>query len=258
MHVWKSLCSAFLMYSKIPMPRVEWKEENRRYALCFFPLIGVVLGGLLLGWYALCRKLGIGPMLFGAVAVALPIWVTGGIHMDGFCDVNDAKACMGDRDKLFEVMKDSRIGAFGALHLVLYLLLQWGLYAQVDSFSVVAVVALGFCQARAYSSLAAVWFANARGEGSLWNFTHGAHKKITIGVEICYLMGTGVAMIACNPVAGSAAVAAGVLSFVYYRIFSYKRFGGITGDLAGYFLQICELAILAGAVAGGIFGWTSL
>lgn len=252
MHIFNSLCSAFLMYSKIPMPKVEWKEENRRYALCFFPLIGVVLGGLLIGWYVLCEKIGIGLMLFGSVAVALPIWVTGGIHMDGFCDVHDAKACMGDRDKLFEVMKDSRIGAFGALHLALYLLLQWGLYTQLNSFSTVAVAALGFCQARAYSGLAAVLFANAKGEGSLWNFTHGAHKKITVAVEICYLMATAAAMIACNRMAGCLAVAAGALTFIYYRFFSYKRFGGITGDLAGYFLQICELAILSGAVLGGI------
>ena len=39
-----SLFSAFLMYSRIPVPQVEWKEENRRYSLCFFPVIGVVLG----------------------------------------------------------------------------------------------------------------------------------------------------------------------------------------------------------------------
>ncbi|MBQ1398379.1 MAG: adenosylcobinamide-GDP ribazoletransferase, partial [Clostridia bacterium] len=42
-----SFFSAFLMYTRIPMPQVEWREENRRYSLCFFPLCGAVIGGLL-------------------------------------------------------------------------------------------------------------------------------------------------------------------------------------------------------------------
>ena len=46
MHILRSFASAFLMYSRIPMPQVEWKEENRRYALCFFPLIGAVIGAV--------------------------------------------------------------------------------------------------------------------------------------------------------------------------------------------------------------------
>ena len=54
----KSLISAFLMYSRIPMPQIEWKEENRRYALGFFPLVGAVIGGMLILWRCLCNILG--------------------------------------------------------------------------------------------------------------------------------------------------------------------------------------------------------
>ena len=46
MNIIKSICVAFSMYSKIPMPRVEWNEKNMKYAMCFFPIVGAVIGGL--------------------------------------------------------------------------------------------------------------------------------------------------------------------------------------------------------------------
>ena len=53
-----SLVIAFATYSRIPMPRVDWSEENRRYSLCFFPLIGLVIGAVMAGWLWLCDALG--------------------------------------------------------------------------------------------------------------------------------------------------------------------------------------------------------
>ena len=90
MHVLKGLVIAFASYTRIPMPQVDWSEENRRWSMCFFPLIGVVVGGLIWLWLALCDGLHIGPFLRGAIGAVLPLLVTGGIHMDGFMDVMDA------------------------------------------------------------------------------------------------------------------------------------------------------------------------
>jgi len=248
MHFIKSFCSAFLMYSRIPVPQVEWKDENRRYALCFFPIIGAVIGGLLMLWQWLCGMLEIGSFLFAAVAVATPVIVTGGIHLDGFCDVSDAKACRGTKEKMLAVMSDSHIGAFAAINLVLYLLLQAGLFSQVNSTDIMLLCAYGFVQSRAWSALAAVIFKCAKSEGALQNFSKPAHKKITVAVEVLMLAATACGMIYTNIFSGTCAISGGVIAFVYYRIFSYKKFSGITGDLAGYFLQICEIAIIASAV----------
>ena len=60
MHVLKGLVIAFASYTRIPMPQVEWSAENRRWSMCFFPLIGVVVGGLIWLWLALCDGLHIG------------------------------------------------------------------------------------------------------------------------------------------------------------------------------------------------------
>ena len=85
----RSFLIAFSTYSRIPVPQVEWTEENRKYAMCFFPLVGAVLGLILWGWLALCDAAGFGLMVRGAVAALLPLAVTGGIHMDGYMDTLD-------------------------------------------------------------------------------------------------------------------------------------------------------------------------
>lgn len=252
MSVVKSFCSAFLMYSRIPMPQVEWKEENRRFALCFFPLVGTVIGSLLVLWFWLCSVLKIGELLFSAVSIVIPIIVTGGIHLDGFCDVCDAKACLGKREKLFEVMSDSRIGAFAAINLAVYFIAQLGIFSEIKSLDIMIIAALGFVMSRAWSGLAAVTFRCAKKDGTLQSFSKPAHRNITIAAEIYYLILTSFFMIYINPVSGGCAVLGGVISMLYYRRFSYKKFGGITGDLAGYFLQVCELNITGLAAAAGI------
>lgn len=248
MPILKSFCSAFLMYSAIPVPQVAWKEENRRYALCFFPFIGVVIGFLLMVWYHICRLLDAGPLLFAAICAAIPVLVTGGIHLDGFCDVCDATASCGTKDKLLAIMSDPHIGSFAAIKLGVYLMVQAGLFARIDSLELMAVCSLCFVQSRALSGLAAVTFKSVKGDGALQHFARPAHKGITVMAEIVFLILMAVGMIAfCPPAALGAMTGAGA-AMLYYRHFSYKKFGGITGDLAGWFLQMCELSAMACAV----------
>ena len=74
------------------MPQVEWTDENRKYAMCFFPLVGAVIGALIWLWLLVCRWLEINALIQGAVGAVVPLLVTGGIHMDGFMDTADALA----------------------------------------------------------------------------------------------------------------------------------------------------------------------
>lgn len=242
--LFKSLISAFSMYSRIPMPQIEWKEENRRYALCFFPLIGAAIGGLILLWRYICIKLGIGSLLFGAVSAVIPIIVTGGIHLDGFCDVSDAKASCAPKERALEIMSDSHIGAFAAISLGVYLLLDAAFFSEINNFKALITAALSFVISRALSGFAAVTFRCAKKEGALQSFAKPAHKNATV-TALTVILVIGIAgMICIYPAAGIAGAVGALGAFMYYRTFSYKRFGGITGDLAGYFLQICELSSL--------------
>ena len=74
----KSIAIAFSMYSKIPMVQFEWKEEDMRYSMCFFPLVGIVIGLLSWCWWLFCQQFGIGKMCFAFVGLAiilLVIWM---------------------------------------------------------------------------------------------------------------------------------------------------------------------------------------
>lgn len=249
----KSLCSALLMYSKIPAPRVAWTEENRRYSLCFFPLVGMIIGGILFGWWQLCNRFVIGNVLMAAVACVIPLLVCGGIHLDGYCDVLDAHHSHQPRERKLEIMKDPHIGSFAVIGLCVYFLLQFGLFSEILLDSAVAVTACGYTLSRALSGLAAVTFKSAKSDGALYSFTKPAHKRgtvITLSLTIAIICAV---MLFIDPFLGAAAIVAAGLVFVFYRVFSYKQFGGITGDLAGFFLQICELAILAAVIIAQAF-----
>ena len=148
-----SLFSALLMYSRIPAPKTEWKEENRRYSLGFFPIIGAIIGGLLVLWRYVCSKFDLGELIFAVGAVCLPVIVTGGIHIDGFCDVTDSRASYADREKRLEILKDPHIGSFAVIRLCLYFLIQTALFSIVGNIRECAAIGCGFILSRALSGL---------------------------------------------------------------------------------------------------------
>ena len=97
---------AIAMYSKIPMPRVDWNEKNMRYAMCFFPLVGVIIGVLeIVAGNLITIWKGEGTFFYAVVLTLIPVFITGGIHLDGFADTMDAKSSYGDREKKLEILK---------------------------------------------------------------------------------------------------------------------------------------------------------
>ncbi len=254
MRLLRSLCMCFLMYSRIPAPKVEWKDENMAYAMCFFPLVGLIESALLLLWFLLCRWLSIGPLLFAAGAVGLPIAVNGGIHLDGFCDCSDALASHQTRERKLEIMKDSSAGAFAVIACGVYLLVffaAWGEEYLVMGRRIMAALALAPVLSRALSGFGVVTFKNARTGGLLATFSRAADSGRVRVVMVLWFVLAGAGAVLLSPLAGAACVVGALLTFGFYRISAYRQFGGITGDTAGWFLQLCELVSLAAALLVG-------
>ena len=86
----KSFFIAFSFYSKIPVPQFEWKQEDMKYALCFFPWVGALIGVCVYFWGDFCLKREIGVLCYTFIAAAIPLLITGGFHADGFMDTMDA------------------------------------------------------------------------------------------------------------------------------------------------------------------------
>lgn len=237
------------MYSKIPMPRVDWEKKALSWALCWFPLVGVVIGAVLYGWMTLAEFLHIGSALFAAFALLIPIALSGGIHLDGFCDTCDALSSHQSKERKLEILKDSHTGAFAIICCGLYLLVFFGAWCEVELTERTAVVlALGPVLSRSLSGQFAVNMPNARGTGMLATFTepmdrYKAHLALGAWVAV-----SGAAIAVTSLVEGGAALVGTLLVCLYYWAMSEKQFGGVTGDLAGFFLQTCELAMVLAVV----------
>ena len=140
MRIIKSVIVSFSMYSKIPMPQFEWKEEDMRYMLCFFPWIGAVIGICLWLWAVLCEKAGIGMLAFTTIGSVIPILITGGFHVDGFMDTMDAFHSYQPREKKLEILKDSHIGAFAVIMLAAYGLIYLGAFSEIRDMDILKTV----------------------------------------------------------------------------------------------------------------------
>ena len=243
----KAVIIAFSTYSKVPMPQVEWSEKNMRYAVCFFPLVGVVAGALLLGWCWLCQALALTPVFRAAGGVIVPLLVSGGIHMDGWCDTADALASHQERERKLEILKDSHTGAFAVIACGGWLLLDFGALTQPADWESWGIIALGFVLSRALSGLALANFRGARRVGMLQSFAGAARRGVVTGTMVAYGILAGAGMVLLSPVSGGIALATALVCFGYYRWMAYRQFGGVTGDLAGFFLQLCELSVALSA-----------
>lgn len=240
---------AFTMYSRVPVPRVKWENENMAYAMCFFPLVGVVIGAALYIWLRLCAIAGIGTVLKAAVAVLIPIGISGAIHMDGFCDTADALGSRQTRERKLEILKDPGAGAFALISCCSYLLLYFALWCEAATTGrALPVLALIPVLSRSLSGLSVVTFKNARGGGLLATFSKAAQTGTVRVVMLIWIAAALAAMLVLNLPAGIGAALCALIMFLYYRIMSYRQFGGITGDIAGYFLQLCELLALLGII----------
>lgn len=248
---------AFAMYSKIPMPDRVWKYGTPALTFCFFPMVGLVSGGLLFGWLLLAKFLSIGALLQGAGCVLISILVSGAIHFDGFCDTWDALGSHQSREKKLEILKDSHIGAFAAIYGALYLLVAAALWGEVEvDLRAAGVLAWIPVLGRALSGLSAVTFQNARGAGLLATFSDAADTKTVRIACSLWILVSAAGMLWISFTMGAAALLAAGGVFLHYRRMSYREFGGITGDLAGYFLTLCEISAPAAVVA--IQKWEAL
>lgn len=253
-----SLGIAFSMYSRIPVPRIQWTGKRMEYAMCFFPLVGFVIGLFYIGFGWLCGAAQLSETACACFGALLPVLVTGGIHMDGFADTVDALSSFQPREKKLEILKDPHTGAFAVIGVGCYLLAYAGLFAEllktsprngILAFAAVPVIS------RSFSGLSVVSFPKAKKDGLAAAFAGGAKEKAVRGAMAAYLL-LAAAYLIWSAGLWTAVIffAAALLGFGYYYHMCKKQFGGMTGDLAGYFLQMEELLLLFAAAAAGKAG----
>ena len=175
------------MYSKIPMPQVEWTKESMQYCICFFPAVGAVIGAATLLWNMLVGAKLSGSLLFTAVLILIPVLITGGIHLDGLLDTADALSSYKTKEEKLEILKDSHAGAFAIIIGICWFVLDFGIYSEADAHTI-GLLAIGFVISRTLSGLSLVSFRMAKNTGLAATFSDMALKSRVRIVMICYLI----------------------------------------------------------------------
>jgi adenosylcobinamide-GDP ribazoletransferase len=238
--------AALAFLTRIPVGGFPYREADWRWAAAWFPAVGALVGGAAALAFHLGRRAG--PLAAAVLALVATLLLTGAFHEDGLADTADALggALPGERQRLFEILKDSRIGAYGAAALVVSLLLRAALLARLDGAAGLALVVAG-----AWSRAAPVWLMVA-----LPYVTPEAHRRSkplldagpaqAVGATAAAVLVSALAVATGGlPLGGAGAlflVAASVAAGAGWRF--HARAGGITGDFLGATQQLCECALL--------------
>ena len=158
------------MYSKIPMPAADWDKDSMKYAMCFFPWVGLAIGIAEAAVYRLLVFFSAGELLTAALVTLLPVLITGGIHLDGYLDTMDALSSWREKERRLEILKDSHAGAFAVIMGGVWFVTELGAASEI-SVEIFPAFAGIFWVSRCFSALSVLWFPNAnpkRNGSGLW------------------------------------------------------------------------------------------
>lgn len=229
----KGLILSIQFLTRLPVNiSIDFNDENIRRSTFFYPYIGILLGFLAsIPYYFLAPY---SKTIASFLTVMIMIVLTGGLHLDGLSDTADGFFSNRDKEKTMEIMKDSRIGAFGVLSLILIILFKYILISNIENNLPVALI-LSMGNSRLIALLQIAFKKMAR-PGGLGDMLHKSKpKKFIITGIILYLFLIGFIDIKyLIPLAGSLMV--GELISIY----TYKKIGGFTGDVYGATIELTE------------------
>ena len=228
------------MFCAIPFPGKIWDEKARDKMLLFLPVVGLELGILWAALAWLCNWLHLPVMVKGLALAMYPYLVTGFIHLDGYMDVTDAVKSYRSLERRREILKDSHVGAFAVIGIVLLLLAQFAFMASVKDHADYRILIFVPAVSRCCSALA----VTALRPMNTSQYADQKKQKSHIAVLM--------AMIAAFIAAGFLLCGQYAFSFLGclagYGVAlrkAYKSLEGMNGDISGYALSIAELCAVA-------------
>lgn len=235
MQLWHSLLAAISFLTRLPVcvPQNMDMSAVLPRSMRWFPLVGLLLGGL-----ATAAALLVAPALRGLVYMLALLWLTRGLHWDGFADLCDAAGSGATGDKFGQILKDSRLGAFGGMGLVAGLGAQAVLASHAPWLVLVLAPVAGRCivlplmmlnESRAESTLCRLM---APGASFAWAVAHGS-----LPVLLAFTLGSH----------SAAVFAVLAVLILYWLSATARKTGGINGDFLGTGIIACELAYLFAA-----------
>lgn len=209
-----------------------------------FPLVGLALGILAAAALGLAHAAGLPPLVAAAIAVAVLIAATGALHEDGLADTVDGLLGGRDRAERLAIMRDSRIGTFAVLALVLSLIVRVGALAGLSGgWDAMAAIVAAASLSRGALPAVMHLMAPARADG----LAVAAGRPTRDQAVTAAVLGALIALVALGLGAGLLAILLGAGAAAAIAAFAQARVGGCTGDILGAVQQGCEIAVLVAA-----------
>jgi adenosylcobinamide-GDP ribazoletransferase len=240
----RGMRAAFIFFSRLPVGGFPYCASDWHWAPAHLPLVGGVVGGVSAAVFALGSRLSLAPLLCASLALAVAVWLTGALHEDGLADSADGLGgAPGDRQRALDIMKDSRIGTYGATTLLLSLMLRASALSGLrvtDWFAIVYV--------HVWARTVPVWllctepYVNERPDAK----SQGLFQTRALHVFVALAWGVAAAALGVDlgwlpgPAALGGALAPLAITPLLARYFR-RRIGGVTGDLLGAAEQIAEV-----------------
>ena len=227
------------MFCSIPAPQI-WDEKAKDKMLLFLPIVGLEIGAIWAGLGWLCRLLNLPAMVSALLLCAYPYIVTGFIHLDGYMDVTDAVKSWRSLERRREILKDSHVGSFAVIGIVLLMLAQFAFFASAPAGTNFLILIFVPAVSRCCSSLAVT------GLKPMSTSQYADQKKpkshmVVLTVMLVAFLAAG--FLLCGKY-GFALIG----SLVGYGLAlrrAYKSLEGMNGDISGYALTIGELCAVA-------------
>ncbi|KNZ41070.1 adenosylcobinamide-GDP ribazoletransferase [Acetobacterium bakii] len=235
----RKLLIAISFFTRIPIKINNVTNEEFYDSMILIPIVGLFIGLILYGvslLVSLIHFMGLQALLM----IIIYIWLTGGLHLDGFADTTDALFSARDREKMMEIMKDSRLGAFGAIGLILLIMTYWMSFTVVlPEYSMVLLIMPVFGRVAAIMSTCFSTYAPGGG---------GLGKRFVEMTKlhhfVIYLVAVLVYATVILGYVGFIAVVLSSIPGLLLMLNLQKKIGGMTGDTIGMTIELNQVFFL--------------
>jgi adenosylcobinamide-GDP ribazoletransferase len=240
-----------VFFSRLPVGGFPYRASDWHWAPAHLPLVGAVVGGGSAAAFAGGAWLGLGPLLRATLALGVAVWLTGALHEDGLADSADGLGGGGDAARVLEIMKDSRIGTYGAVALIVALLVRAAAMSELPHNAWFAIVGVSVAaRVPPVWLLCALPYVNDRADAKSQGLfrTRPIHVIVALGWSVCLAtLGVGLGWLPWR--AALAATLAPLILVPLLARYFRRRVGGVTGDLLGAAEQLGEVTAWVALVA---------
>lgn len=247
----KGLILLFRFMTRLPIgldPKFDSDELGK--GMRFFPVVGMVIGLILFLAFCLLGRIIYSPMVMAVILVIIEVVVTGGLHLDGLADTFDGIFSYRSKQKMLDIMKDSRLGTNGGLVLILYFFLKVALLVEGSSefpavMPIMVLISPVIARLNSVVNCGAAPYARATGMGKTFvDHTDGVAVGIATILTAAfvggatYLFELPYTILIIIPIVM-------ILGYLFAKLMT-RKIGGITGDTLGAVVEISEIIVLLG------------